>query len=141
MPASSSRISWERFAIEIADTASLRSEDPHRKVGACALNHQNMVIGVGYNGLASGKNVSEEFWEDRDFRRQYMIHAEANCLSLCKKGEVRLLAVTLLPCSYCATMIASYGVQKVVYRDVYEKDLKAEEIFSFYRIGLHQRAD
>jgi len=141
MPASSRRISWERFAIEIADTVSLRSEDPHRKVGACALNHQNMVIGVGYNGLASGKNVSEEFWEDRDFRRQYMIHAEANCLSLCKRGEVRLLAVTLLPCSYCATMIASYGVQKVVYRDVYEKDLKAEEIFSFYRIELHQRAD
>ena len=139
MPAS--RISWERFAIEIADTASLRSEDPHRKVGACALNHQNMVIGVGYNGLASGKDVAKEFWEDRDARRPYMIHAEANCLSLCKKGEVRLLAVTLLPCSYCATMIASYGIQKVVYRDVYEKDLKAEEIFSFYRIALHQRAD
>jgi dCMP deaminase len=138
MPAS--RISWERFAIEIADTASLRSEDPHRKVGACALNHQNMVIGVGYNGLASGKDVSSDFWLDRDARRPYMIHAEANCLSLCKKGEVRLLAVTLLPCSHCATLIASYGVEKVVYRDVYDKDDKAFEILSFYGIHLHQRS-
>ena len=57
-----------------------------------------------------------------------MIHAESNCLSLCKKGEVRLLAVTLLPCSSCATMIAAYGVEKVVYCDVYEKDDKAVNI-------------
>jgi dCMP deaminase len=138
MPAS--RISWEKFAIDIADTASLRSEDPHHKVGACALNHQNMVVGVGYNGLASGKDVSPEFWEDRDARRPYMIHAEANCLSLCKKGEIRLLAVTLLPCSYCATLIASYGVQKVVYLDTYHKDDKAFEILSFYGIQLQQRS-
>ena len=134
-----SRIFWEKFAIEIADTASLRSEDPHRKVGACALNHANMVIGVGYNGLASGHEATPEFWKDRDARRPYMIHAEANCLSLCKKGEVRLIAVTLLPCSYCATLIASYGVQKVVYRDTYEADDKAVEILAFYGISLHQR--
>ena len=141
MPESSRRISWERFAIEIADTASLRSEDPHRKVGACALNHQNMVIGVGYNGLALGKDAPSDFWLDRDARRPYMIHAEANCLSLCKKGEVRLLAVTLLPCSYCATLIASYGVEKVVYRDTYPHDNKAFEILSFYGISLHQRSN
>ena len=141
MPDSSRRISWERFAIEIADTASLRSEDPHQKVGACALNHQNMVIGVGYNGLASGKDAPSDFWLDRDARRPYMIHAEANCLSLCKKGEVRLLAVTLLPCSYCATLIASYGVEKVVYRDTYLHDDKAFEILSFYGINLHQRSN
>lgn len=136
----SKRISWEKYAIEIAHTASSRSEDPHRKVGACALNHQNMVVGVGYNGLASGKDVPKDFWDDRDARRPYMIHAEANCLSLCKRGEVRLLAVTLLPCSYCATLIASYGVEKVVYYDDYEKDLKACEIFAFYGIALHQRS-
>ena len=99
----------------------------------------NMVIGVGYNGLASGHEVAPEFWKDRDARRPYMIHAEANCLSLCKKGEVRLIAVTLLPCSYCATLIASYGVQKVVYRDTYETDNKAVEILAFYGISLHQR--
>ena len=54
----SPKSTWGEYALEIARVASLRSEDPHRKVGACALNHQNMVIGVGYNGLASGKGVS-----------------------------------------------------------------------------------
>jgi len=132
----SPRISWDEYALKIAYTASLRSEDPHRKVGACALNSSNMVVGVGYNGLASGKEVSNVFWEDRDGRRPYMIHAEANCLSLCKKGEVDLLAVTLLPCSYCATLIAAYGVKKVVFSEIYEKDEKALDIFKFYNINV-----
>ena len=134
----SEKISWEKYALKIAYTASLRSEDPHRKVGACALNSFNMVVGVGYNGLASGKEVPDVFWEDRDLRRPYMIHAEANCLSLCKKGEVDLLAVTLLPCSYCATLIAAYGVKQVVFAELYEKDEKALEIFDFYGINVFQ---
>ena len=43
----------EEYALELAKAASLRSEDPFVKVGACALNHENMVVGVGYNGLPS----------------------------------------------------------------------------------------
>lgn len=130
------RSSWEEYALGIATAAASRSEDPYRKVGACALSHDNMVIGVGYNGLAPGKTASQEFWEDRDERRKYMIHAEANCLSLFRKNEARMIAVTLLPCRYCATTIASYGIKKVVYGEVYEKDLEAKKIFEFYDIEL-----
>jgi len=128
------RIPWEKYALDLAKTASQRSEDPHMKVGACALNKHNMVLALGYNGLASRKEVDDSFWEDRDLRRPYMIHAEANCLSLVKKGEVKLLAVTLLPCSSCATLIASYNIPKVVYGEVYERDMKSLEIFDFYDI-------
>ena len=52
------RLSWEEYALSLATVASLRSQDPYRKVGACALNSQNMVIGLGYNGLASGKEIN-----------------------------------------------------------------------------------
>ena len=120
----------------LAFAAAKRSEDPYRKVGACALNKDKMVVGLGYNGLASGKEVSPTFWDDRDRRRKYMIHAETNCLSLCKRGEVDLLAVTLLPCSSCATMIASYGVKEVLYHEEYENDLAAKDIFTFYNIEM-----
>ena len=109
------RLSWEEYALSLAFTASQRSEDPHMKVGACALNEHNMVLALGYNGLAPRKEVVDLFWKDRDLRRPYMIHAEANCLSLVKRGEVTLLAVTLLPCASCATLIASYDIPKVVY--------------------------
>ena len=128
------RISWEEYALNIAKTASERSEDPFMKVGACALNKDNMVLAVGYNGLATGKKVDKYFWAVRNQRRPYMIHAEANCLSLVKKGDVELLTVTLLPCASCATLIASYNIPKVVYGETYERDMKALEIFDFYGI-------
>ena len=128
------RISWEQYALNIAKTASERSEDPFMKVGACALNKDNMVLAVGYNGLATGKKVDKYFWAVRRDRRPYMIHAEANCLSLVKRGEVELLAVPLLPCASCATLIASYNIPKVVYGQEYERDMKALEIFDFYNI-------
>jgi len=130
------RSSWEQYALELAKTASLRSQDPYQQVGACALSHENMVLGVGYNGLAAGKDVDDAFWKDRDNRRKYMLHAEANCLSLFKRGEARLIAVTLLPCSYCATMIAAYNIPLVIYSQEYERDVQARDIFNFYKIKL-----
>ena len=130
-------LSWEEYALGLAEAASQRSEDPFVRVGACALNHEHMVLGVGYNGLASGKDVDWELFS-RDQRRPVMLHAEMNCLSLCKKGGVKILAITLLPCSHCATMIAGYGIPQVVYRDDYEEDDGAKEIFKFYGIKLLQ---
>jgi dCMP deaminase len=129
-----SRLSWEEYAMKIAEVAALRSEDQFKKVGACALDFDNRVIGVAYNGLATGKNVDNNFWLDRNERRPYMIHAEANLLSLIKRGECSLLACTLLPCSNCATMIAAYGIKKVIYSELYDHDMKAIDIFEFYGI-------
>ena len=129
------RLTWDKYALKLAQTASERSEDPHKRVGACALDYDNRVLGVGYNGLAVGKTVPSDFWVDRDARRPFMIHAETNCLSLFKAGECRLLAVTLLPCSACATMIAAYKISKVVFKDFYDKDQGAINVFDFYGIS------
>lgn len=128
------RISWEEYAISIAETASLRSEDPYKKVGACVLNCSNRIVGVGYNGLASGKKSPKGFWKDRDKRRPFMIHAEANALMNIKRGEAELLACTLLPCKACATLIAAHGIKKVIYKEIYNRDTSAFEIFDFYNI-------
>ena len=130
------RIDWYEYSMLLAFAAAKRSEDPYKKVGACAVNKDKMVVGLGYNGLASGTDAHAGFWDDRDARRKFMIHAETNCLSLCKKGEVELLTVTLLPCSYCATMIASYGIKEVLYHEEYENDQAAKDIFNFYDIGM-----
>jgi dCMP deaminase len=131
---SNQRISWEEYALRMADVASMRSEDPYKKVGACGLSKNNRVLGTGYNGLASGKEVDSVFWEDRDERRRYIIHAEANLLSLIKRGKCHLLACTLLPCSACATLIAGHGIKKVVYKELYTRDTSALDIFKFYNI-------
>ena len=132
------RISWEEYALRIAEVASSRSEDPFVKVGACALDFNNRVIGVAYNGLSSGIKVPDNFWDDRDKRRPYMIHAEINLMSLFKRGECKLLACTLMPCSCCASAIAAYDIKAVVYRDVYARDEQALEIFRFNGIECKQ---
>ncbi|MFY7930828.1 MAG: hypothetical protein ACOVS5_18310 [Oligoflexus sp.] len=51
---SSARISIPKYAMALAHVASLRSEDPFRKVGAVAIDFDNRVIGTAYNGLAPG---------------------------------------------------------------------------------------
>ena len=133
-----SRLSWEQYALKLAETAALRSEDPYQQVGSCALAADGKVLALGYNGLAAGKDLSssDSFWGDRLARRPFMIHAEANCLSMVRSSECFLLASTLLPCSYCATMIAAYKIPRVIYKDEYREDSKAHEIFKFYDIEL-----
>lgn len=132
------RNTWEEHAMLLADVAMLRSEDPYQKVGASILGHNNEVISVSYNGLAAGFNPTPYFWDDRSSRRPYMLHAETNALSRIKTGEGKILACTLLPCSSCATNIAAHGIKQVVFREMYDKDQKALEIFKFYGIECKQ---
>lgn len=131
------RISFSDAALETAKIWASRSEDLHKKVGACILNKEGRVLAVGYNGLTSKLIVNDNFWDNRDYRRDYVIHAEVNALALIKKqDEPYLIASTLLPCSHCATNIACYGIKTVVYNEEYEKDQKAKDIFKFYGIDL-----
>lgn len=124
----------------LAHVASLRSEDPYRKVGAVAFDFDNRVIGTAYNGLAPGFNVSPEFWIDRHDRRKYMIHAEVNLCSLFTRGNVKLVACTTKPCTSCMQMICAYGVREVYYRDDYP-DSEADAIADLYGIKLEQLRD
>lgn len=130
------RPSWELHALSLAYTASKRSEDPYKKVGACALSYDNRVLGVSYNGLASGKNVKKSFWVDRDNRRPYILHAEQNLLSLFKRNEAKIIASTLLPCSDCARLICCWNIPIVVYSEDYLRDSGSLDIFKFYKVKV-----
>jgi len=130
------RIDWDTYALRLAEVAALRSEDPFVQVGACALDKDNRVLGVAYNGLAPGKVVNDVFWADRDGRRPYILHAEVNLLTMFKRNEAYTVACTLMPCSSCAAHIVAHGVKKVIYRDIYSKDIKALDIFEFYNIEV-----
>ena len=131
------RKTFEEIALETAKVWANRSEDPYRKVGACILDINGRVLSVGYNGLMSKMNLSTKFWQNRNLRRNYIIHAETNALCLINKNlRPNLIAVTLLPCSDCAKNIACHGIKTVVYNEEYEKDQKAKDIFKFFKINL-----
>ena len=126
-------MNWEEYALELASVAAKKSKDPWRKVGACLLRHDNTVAGIGFNGFPAH---IEEDWSDRDRRRLLVVHAEQNALRYVKPDECRLIATTLLPCNNCLKSIASYGIKKVVFRDLYERDETSLEIAKNFGIEL-----
>lgn len=131
------RISFDQMALNIALEASKRSEDIYKKVGCCILDNEGRILSTGYNGLIPKFNVDESFWRDRDYRRKFMIHAEINALSRINRDQKPYsLASTLLPCSSCASNIASYNIKKVIYNEDYYLDDGAKDIFNFYNIEL-----
>lgn len=134
---SSERLSIPQYAMALAHVASLRSEDPYRKVGAAALDHDNRVIATAYNGLAPGFDAPEGFWEDRDKRQKFMLHAEVNLCSLFKRGEAKIVATTTMPCTACMQTLCAYGVKEVYYRDIYHQS-DAPEIAATYGVKLMQ---
>lgn len=114
--------------MELAKTAALRSEDPYRKVGACLMRADHTVAALGFNGAPPGVEID---WDNRDERRQWVLHAEANALRYVTPGEVEMVVCTSLPCTSCMLLIASYGIKQVFYRDeldpaVYDRDLILE---------------
>jgi dCMP deaminase len=134
------RITTPEYAMGLAHMASLRSEDPFRKVGAVAFDFDNRVIGAAYNGLAPGFEADDDFWHDRDARQKFMLHAEVNLCSLFTRKTVRLVACTTKPCTSCAQMLCAYGIEEIYYRDEYEES-DADEICRRYRIKLARLTD
>jgi len=130
------RLSWHEYGCMMALAASSRSEDPHTKVGACILNKEGRIISTGYNGLKKGFPVKE--WmkkeENRPKKREIMIHAETNALSLIRKGEGESICLTVSPCFACAKDIVSHEIQRVFYIKQYDQCDKFKEIFDYYKI-------
>ena len=134
---SESRLSIPEYAMALAEVASLRSEDPFRKVGAAALDWDNRVIATAYNGLAPGFNAPPDFWQDREARQKFMLHAEINLCSLFKRGEAKIVATTTMPCTACMQTLCAYGIKEIYYQEVYQES-DAPAIAKIYGIKLEQ---
>ncbi len=134
------RLTIPQYAMALAHVASLRSEDPYRKVGAAALDFDNRVIGTAYNGLAPGYDAPPGFWDDRDARQKFMLHAEVNLCSLFRRGEAKIVATTTMPCTACMQTLCAYGIKEIYYRDVYHVS-DAPEIAKLYQVKFEQVAD
>ena len=134
-PLTDRRITIPEYAMALAHVASLRSEDPFRKVGAVAIDHENRVIGTAYNGLAPGYQADAGFWTDRERRQKFMLHAEINLCSLFTRTQVKLVACTTKPCTSCMQALCAHGVREVYFRDDYPAS-EADEIAERYGLKL-----
>lgn len=113
-------LSWDSYFMSIAHLSALRSKDPNTQVGACIVNPQKRVVGVGYNGFPKGCNDDEFPWErEGDFletKYPYVVHAELNAiLNSIQSLNDCTIYVSLFPCNECAKAIIQSGIKCVVY--------------------------
>ena len=114
-------ISWDEYFMGVALLSAKRSKDPSTQVGACVVNEDKRIIGIGYNGFPTGCKDELFPWGKTDTNRlntkyPYVVHAEPNAILNCTSSlKGATLYVTLFPCNECAKLIIQSGIKKIIY--------------------------
>lgn len=113
-------ISWDQYFMGVALLSAKRSKDPNTQVGACLINTDKRIIGIGYNGFPSALSDDEFPWEKEgnfsNTKYPYVVHAEMNAiLNATQSLKNATLYVTLFPCHECSKMLIQAGIKEIVY--------------------------
>ncbi len=113
-------ISWDEYFMGVSILSSLRSKDPNTKVGACIVNKNKRIVGIGYNGFPVGCSDDEFPWgRDGEFLKTkypFVVHAEANAiLNSTTDLSGATIYVSLFPCHECSKLIIQSGIKEIVY--------------------------
>jgi dCMP deaminase len=113
-------ISWDDYFMGVAYLSAMRSKDESSQVGACIVNVQNRIVGIGYNGLPIGCSDEAFPWEREgqwlDTKYPYVVHAEPNAiLNATVPLQGARIYVTLFPCNECAKLIIQSGIKEIIY--------------------------
>lgn len=113
-------LTWDEYFMSLSHLSGKRSKDPSTQVGACIVNQNKRIVGIGYNGMPYGCNDDEYPWEkEGDFmntKYAYVVHAELNAiLNSTAPLQGCSIYVSLFPCNECAKAIIQSGITEVVY--------------------------
>lgn len=113
-------LSWDEYFMGISFLSALRSKDPSTQVGACIVDEDKKIIGIGYNGFPMGSSDDDLSWDKNgeylNTKYPYVVHAELNAiLNSIKSLKGCTIYVSLFPCNECAKAIVQSGIRKVVY--------------------------
>lgn len=113
-------ISWDQYFMGVALLSAKRSKDPNTQVGACIVNTDKRIIGIGYNGFPQKLDDDAFPWEREgvfsNTKYPYVVHAEMNAvLNATQSLKDATLYVTLFPCHDCAKLLIQAGITEIVY--------------------------
>ncbi len=114
-------LSWDEYFMGIALLSAERSKDPNTQLGACVVNQENKILGIGYNGFPIGCSDDELPWARKgaflDTKYPYVCHAELNAILNCRDVKLKgcKLYVGLFPCNECAKIIIQSGIKEVIF--------------------------
>ena len=113
-------LTWDEYFMSLAHLSGKRSKDPNTQVGACIVNEDKRVVGIGYNGMPFGCRDDEYSWEREgeylDTKYPYVVHAELNAiLNATTNLKGCTIYVSLFPCNECSKAIIQSGIKEIVY--------------------------
>ena len=126
MPESETRVSWERYFMNIAHEVSTRSTCDRKHVGAVIVRDKT-ILSTGYNGSIRGLPHCEEAGHEMENGHCVRtIHAEANAIVQAAGNGVNIdegeIYVSASPCYTCFKMIANSGIGKIYYGELYRDE-------------------
>jgi dCMP deaminase len=113
-------ISWNDYFMSIALLSAQRSKDPSTQVGACIVDLNYKVVGIGYNGFPMGCNDEDLPWEREgeplETKYPYVVHSEINAIHN-STGSLKdaVIYCTLFPCNECTKSIIQTGIKGIIY--------------------------
>ena len=110
---------WDIRYMELARQISTWSKDPSKKIGAVVIGETGQVLAQGYNGFPRGVKDTEERYNHRETKYNYIVHAEMNAIFNASWNGVSLKGSTIyiygLPCCHeCAKGIIQTGITRVI---------------------------
>ena len=120
----------------ISVLSAQRSKDPNRQVGACIVDSNHRIMGIGYNGFPRGCSDHDLPWNGKEVLKEapdmvmgindevfletkypYVCHAEANAIlnSHSRSLDGCTIYVSMFPCNECTKLLIQAGIKKVVY--------------------------
>ncbi|KAK6172975.1 hypothetical protein SNE40_016520 [Patella caerulea] len=115
-------LEWPDYFMAIAFLSAQRSKDPRTQVGACIVNQEKKIVGIGYNGMPNGCDDDSMPWgrNSQDIlktKRLFVCHAELNAVLNKNSADVKncTIYVALFPCNECAKVVIQSGIKEVVY--------------------------
>ena len=81
--------------MELARQISSWSKDPSKKIGAVVIGETGQVLAQGYNGFPRGVKDTEERYNHRETKYNYIVHAEMNAIFNASWNGVSLKASTI----------------------------------------------
>ncbi len=98
--------------------AASKSKDPRTKIGAVLVKDKR-IISNGYNGFPSKVVDSEERYNNKELKYQFICHGESNAVLKCARFGISSLGSTIytqgIPCDSCCKAIIQGGVSEIVF--------------------------
>lgn len=124
---------WHDYFMNIAREVATRATCDRKHVGAVIVNPERNILATGYNGSIPGTPHCDEVGHmlifDPNTNRESCVrtvHAEANAIvQAAKHGNAikgSTIYTTASPCWPCFKLIASAGIKRIVFGELYKDD-------------------